>query len=86
MCLRVSLILISLAELYPRELFYNYRRRGFEDFAGPIAAAEVAKRYPCVVLHGHFRSELSSLVALRTPVETLYAVPSVGAVVGGSAP
>ncbi len=74
-----------LAELYPDELFYNHWRRGFQDYNKMMTAEEVAAKYPCLALHGHYRPELSSLVIQRTPVETLYAVPSVDAVVNSDA-
>ncbi len=71
----------ELADLYPQELFYNYRRRGFEDFARPLPAAEVAQKYPCLALHGYYRPDFAPLVIKRSPVETLYAVRSLDAVV-----
>ncbi len=78
---RPSVFAEELTELYPHELFYNFRRRGFEDFAGPILAAEVERRYPCLALHGFFLPDLAPLIIRRTPVEVLYSVPSLDAVV-----
>lgn len=71
----------ELAELYPQELFYNFRRRGFESFARRIPAAEVARSHPCLALWGHFRADLAPLEVRRTSVESLYRVSSLAAVV-----
>ncbi len=71
----------ELTELYPQELFYNFRARGFEDFSGPIPAAEVARKHPCLALHGFSLPDLAPLVIRRTTVELLYSVPSLDAVV-----
>ena len=68
-----------LAELYPGELFYNHFGRTFEDFARRIPADAVAREHSCLILHGQFRAELAHLAVRRTYLETLYAVPSVDA-------
>ncbi len=72
----------DLAELYPRKLFYNYRRREFEGFAEPIPAAEVARENACLALHGHYRPDLEAQVIKQLPVETLYLLTSLDTVVG----
>ncbi len=69
-----------LAELYPDQLFYSRFGRNFVDFTGGIPAAEVARKHPCLYLHGMFRGELADLVIRRTQFEVLYSVPSVDAV------
>lgn len=70
-----------LADIYPREIFYNHYGRTFEGFTGLIPASEVARQHSCLALHGHFRPDLAPLLIRQTPVESLYAVPSVDAVV-----
>ncbi len=78
---RPGILAEELTDLYPQELFYNVRRRRFENFAGPIPAAEVTRKHSCLALHGNFRADLAPLVIRRTRMETLYAVSSLDAVV-----
>ncbi len=65
----------QLAELYPRQLFYDHLGRAFEDFLDRIPAAAVVPEHPCLILHGQSRSELAHLAVRRSHLETLYAVP-----------